>query len=554
VTLALVGAVVAVCSIGITHALSVVTGNEEGEHSGQHSGRNPVAGHKGEEAEGEGQGRQSFISAFLEAAGASRARAVEAAVTAAWFSAATLITPTVTAGLIRGALGADDTNEDPDDRRPAAAVAATLTMLVVCISAMGVAVLYARRRLVYVDGVLDGADSKTFRKSNKLQQDGRSGGSAHSQRQGPSGWAKVFRKKPPADVRGCYARFSWYVARAWRRFRRYLLRPRGEWAQRELEAEAAARAAGNTTAERSGDPEQATSAKPPSAAAERLHVHAEDGQITGATLCMPLVDDYTRGCVWFAFIELFVQLALGVAGAAAELAERGMVSCVIAVWAAVGPLTFYLLVLVLANPHRTRLGYYSALVPNSIVLGLSLAMAALIQTAYVGDFLPDAAWLEVLVLWVETTAMVQAIYGLTLQVLALIESWRWRRTLDLARRTRSQAVKEVQTRLVSVGAFQMAVLRIFGPPKAPLAPPPPPLFVIVEEDSPPAAPQSQQSFRRNGSRSSSVSSSSTGAAVESDDEALDPTGRGAFRRFERWLQYGDDADGTNERVVRLLHC
>jgi hypothetical protein len=144
--------------------------------------------------------------------------------------------------------------------------------------------------------------------------------------------------------------------------------------------------------------------------------------------------------------------------------------------------------------------------------------------------------------------MVQAIYGLTLQVLALIESWRWRRTLDLARRTRSRALVDAAMRLSSIGSFQMAVLRIFGAPKAPTSPPPP---LVVVDEVPAALPPAPESAA---TRSRSVSSSSTAAAVESDDEALDPTGRGVFRRFERWLEYGDDSQGTNERVVRLLHC
>jgi hypothetical protein len=231
------------------------------------------------------------------------------------------------------------------------------------------------------------------------------------------------------------------------RLRAFLICPRGEWAPREEDDDA-------------------------SPVASKWLV---------PSILLPCVDDYVGDRAWFAAVEAVTQVALAIAAAASEFFPLppsdggrfvaganssslsslsplssfsaaddglGIKSCAAVGWSTVAVLGVYLVALVAACPHRYRLLYYTALVPNAVIFVLTVATSSILQRAIVrGVFTAaDAEAIAALAVALQVVALLQTLYALAVQVLDLIRAMRSRDALVFARRARCFARTTARTK------------------------------------------------------------------------------------------------------------
>jgi hypothetical protein len=188
--------------------------------------------------------------------------------------------------------------------------------------------------------------------------------------------------------------------------KRWLHRPDGEWAAFPV-----------VEASRKGDNIDA-----------KLKGAALDTPSCSSAECglLPVIDEFRGTRAWFCVADAAVQVALGVAGAAAEFTapDSGLASCAATAWATCAVLAAYVALLLAARPHRCRSRWLKAAVPNVVLLGLALATAGVVQDAILHQRLPDRDALVGLAVAAQVLGFVQAAYEAAMQVRELIAAWR----------------------------------------------------------------------------------------------------------------------------------
>jgi hypothetical protein len=167
---------------------------------------------------------------------------------------------------------------------------------------------------------------------------------------------------------------------------------------------------------------------------------------------LPVFDEFRGTRAWFCLVDAAVQVALGVAGAAAEFtaADSGLVSCAATAWATCAVSAAYVTILLVARPHRYRAQWLAVAVPNVIVLCLALATAGVVQYAVMQRRLPDREVLVGLAVGAQGLAFIQALYDVTVQAQDLVSAWRGRTLWRyLRRRTHSTAARLTAQREVA---------------------------------------------------------------------------------------------------------
>jgi hypothetical protein len=348
---------------------------------------------------------------------ASRGRAVEACVTGALFAAATLTPGAISTAIVRVAWGPVTGR---DGGATAGAVVGAIAVAGVLLGAGAAAACNAGASVIQYDATEQQPESGT--------------------QQAPTTEPLAVAKPDAADTETSTAGPA---PGALARVRAFFVAPRGEWAPRE----------------------------------EDNHASAASKWLAPSVL-LPCVDDYVGHRAWFAAVEALTQVVLAIAAAASEffplpevegLAEAeanstasslsslssasaaddglGIKSCAAVGWSTVAVLGLYLVALVVARPHRYRLLYYTALVPNAVIFVLTVATSAILQRAIIrGVFtFGDAEAIAALAVALQVVALLQTLYALIVQLLDFIIAVRSRDALAFARRARCFALATART-------------------------------------------------------------------------------------------------------------